>query len=128
MVSRWTAQLHRPIADRGLSGITAFPRFWDYQAKVSYDFSENHQFNVKAFAADDVMGFRLGLADVEYDPTLAGRFDLESRFNVQAVDLRSTLTDRFTSHLSISRTSYLQAFSFGQGLFLETGADPIRTP
>lgn len=98
--------------------ITAFPRFWDYQAKVSYDISENHQLNAKAFAADDVMGFRLGLADVEYDPTLAGRFDLESRFNVQAVDLRSTLTDRLTSHISISRASYLQSLSFGQGLFL----------
>ncbi len=104
--------------------ITAFPRFWDYQAKVSYDFSENHQLNVKTFAADDVMGFKLGLADVEYDPTLAGRFDLESRFNVQAVDLRSTLTDRLTSHISISRASYLQAFSFGQGLFLEL--EPVQ--
>ena len=73
--------------------ITAFPRFWDYQAKVSYDLSENHQFNVKAFAADDVMGFKLGLADVAYDPTLAGSLDLEGRFDVQAADLRSTPTD-----------------------------------
>ena len=104
--------------------ITAFPRFWDYQAKVSHDFSENHQFNVKAFAADDVMGFKLGLADVEYDPTLAGRFDFKSRFNVQAADLRSTLIDRLTSHLSISRASYLQAFSFGRGLFLEL--EPVQ--
>ena len=104
--------------------VTAFPRFWDYQAKVSYDFSDNHQFSVKAFAADDVMGLRLGLADVEYDPTLAGRFDFKSRFNVQAADLRSTLTDRLTSHLSISRASYLQAFSFGQGLFLEL--EPVQ--
>lgn len=104
--------------------ITAFPRFWDYQAKVSCDFSENHQFNVKAFAADDVMGFKLGLEDVEYDPTLAGRFDFESRFNVQAADLKSTLTDHLTSHLSISRASYLQAFSFGQGLFLEL--EPVQ--
>ena len=104
--------------------ITAFPRFWDYQAKVSYDFSENHQFNVKAFAADDVMGFKLGLADVEYDPTLAGNLDLESCFNVQAADLRSALTDRLTSHLSISRASYFQAFSFGQGLFLRL--EPVQ--
>ena len=104
--------------------ITAFPRFWDYQAKVSYDFSDNHQFSVKGFAADDVMGLKLGLADVEYDPTLAGRFDFKSRFNVQAADLRSTLTDRLTSHLSISRASYLQAFSFGQGLFLEL--EPVQ--
>ena len=104
--------------------ITAFPRFWDYQAKVSYDLSENHQFSVKAFAADDIMGFRLGLADVEYDPTLAGSLDLEGRFDVQAANLRSTLTDRLTSHLSISRASYFQSFSFGQGLFLR--AEPVQ--
>ena len=104
--------------------ITAFPRFWDYQAKVSYDLSENHQFSVKAFAADDIMGFRLGLADVDYDPTLAGSLDLEGRFDVQAANLRSTLTDRLTSHLSISRASYFQSFSFGQGLFLR--AEPVQ--
>ena len=104
--------------------ITAFPRFWDYQAKVSYDLSEKHQFNVKAFAADDVMGFKLGLAEVAYDPTLAGRLDLEGRFDVQAADLRSTLTDRLTSHLSISRAGYFQAFSFGQGLFLRL--EPVQ--
>ena len=104
--------------------ITAFPRFWDYQAKVSYDLSEKHQFSVKAFAAGDIMGFRLGLADVEYDPTLAGSLDLEGRFDVQAANLRSTLTDRLTSHLSISRASYFQSFSFGQGLFLR--AEPVQ--
>lgn len=104
--------------------ITAFPRFWDYQAKVSYDFSEKHQFNVKAFASGDVMGFKLGLSQVDYDPTLAGQFDLEGRFDVQAADLRSMLTDRLTSHLSISRASYLQAFSFGQGLFLRL--EPVQ--
>ena len=104
--------------------ITAFPRFWDYQAKVGYDFSENHQFEVKAFAAGDVMGFKLGLADVDYDPTLAGRFDLEGRFGVQAADLRSTLTDSLTSHFSVSRATFLQAFSFGQGLFLRL--EPVQ--
>ena len=104
--------------------ITAFPRFWDYQAKVGYDFSENHQFEVKAFAAGDVMGFKLGLADVDYDPTLAGRFDLEGRFGVQAADLRSTLTDRLTSHFSVSRATFLQAFSFGQGIFLRL--EPVQ--
>ena len=104
--------------------ITAFPRFWDYQAKVSYDLSDKHQFNVKAFAADDVMGFKLGLADVEYDPTLSGRLDLEGHFDVQAGDLRSTLTDRLTSHLSISRARYFQAFSFGRGLFLRL--EPVQ--
>ena len=70
------------------------------------------------------MGFKLGLADVEYDPTLAGRLDLEGRFDVQAVDLRSALTDRLTSHLSISRAAYFQAFSFGQGLFLRL--EPVQ--
>ncbi len=107
-----------------VSRVTAFPRFWDYQAKVSYDLSENHQFNVKAFAADDIMGFRLGLADVEYDPTLAGSLDLEGRFDVQAANLRSTPTNQLTSHLSISRASYFQGFSFGQGLFLR--AEPVQ--
>ncbi|MCZ6679076.1 MAG: TonB-dependent receptor [Candidatus Poribacteria bacterium] len=99
--------------------ITAFPRFWDYQAKVSYDLSEKHQLHLNAFAADDFMELKLDLDDVENDPTLAGRLNFKDRFNVQGMHLRSTLTNRLTSDLSISRADYFQDFSFGQGLFLK---------
>ena len=29
--------------------ITAFPRFWDYQAKGGYDLSEKHQLSLNIF-------------------------------------------------------------------------------
>ena len=98
--------------------ITAFPRFWDYQAKLSYDLGEKHQLHFNAFAADDFMELQLGLEDVDNDPTLAGKFHFKDSFNVQGAHLRSTLTNRLTSNLSISRADYFQDLSFGQGLFL----------
>ena len=65
------------------------------------------------------MELKLDLDDVENDPTLAGRLNFKDRFNVQGMHLRSTLTNRLTSDLSISRADYFQDFSFGQGLFLK---------
>ena len=101
-----------------VEAITTFPRFWDYQAKVSYDLSETHQLNLNAFAADDLMEFKLDLDDVDNDPTLAGKLGYKYSFNVQGIHLRSTLTNRLTSDLSLSRSYFFQDFSFGQGLFL----------
>ncbi|MBI1926701.1 hypothetical protein HYR99_20970, partial [Candidatus Poribacteria bacterium] len=98
--------------------ITALPRFWDYQVKASYDLSEKHQLDLNAFAADDFMELKLGLDDVNDDPTLAGKFHFKNHYNAQGIHLTSLLTDRLTSHLSISRGYNRFDISFGQGYFL----------
>ena len=98
--------------------ITAFPRFWDYQAKFSYDLSSKHQLILNAFAADDFMELKLDAEDVGNDPTLAGKFHFKNHFNGQGIHLRSLFTDRLTSDLSITRGFTFFDISFGQGYFL----------
>lgn len=44
--------------------ITAFPRFWDYQFKATYDLNAKHEVTANPFAADDFMELKLGLDDV----------------------------------------------------------------
>ena len=44
--------------------ITAFPRFWDYQFKATYDLNAKHEVTANAFAADDFMELKLGVDDV----------------------------------------------------------------
>jgi len=98
--------------------ITAFPRFWDYQTKISFDLSAKHQLNLSAFAADDFLVLKLGVDDVNDDPTLAGKAHFKSNFRAQGIHLRSALTDQLTSNLSISRRVDLFDIKFGAGYFL----------
>ena len=83
--------------------VTAVPRFWDYQAKLTYDLSDRHQLNINAFAADDLFEVKAELDDVDNEPTLVGNAFTKNRFNAQSIHLSSTLTDRLTSDLSLSR-------------------------
>ena len=43
--------------------ITAFPRFWDYQFKATYNLNAKHEVTANAFAADDFIELKLGLDD-----------------------------------------------------------------
>ncbi|MBI1930365.1 TonB-dependent receptor [Candidatus Poribacteria bacterium] len=99
--------------------ITAFPRFWDYQVKVSTDVSEKHQLDISAFASNDFFELKLGLNDVDNEPSLAGKFFFKDQFNAQGIHLRTLLTERLTSHLSLSRLYRSFSISFGQGYFLK---------
>jgi len=98
--------------------ITAFPRFWDYQMKTSFDLSTKHQLNLSAVAADDFFVLKLGLDDVNEDPTLVGKAHFKDSFSVQGIHLRSTFTDSLTSNLSISRGDDTFDIEFGDGYFM----------
>ena len=98
--------------------ITAFPRFWDYQTRINYDLGTKHQLNFNAFAADDSFEFKLGLENVNDDPTFAGRLYLKNSFNAQGIHLSSTLTDRLTSDFLLSRSYNAFNIGFGYGYFL----------
>ncbi len=102
--------------------ITAFPRFWDYQFKATYNLNAKHEVTANAFAADDFMELKLGLEDVSGDPTLAGKFLFENGFDGQGIHLRSLFTDRLTSYLSLTRSFNHFNLNFGEGLFLRIGA------
>lgn len=101
--------------------ITAFPRFWDYQFKATYNLNAKHEVTANAFAADDFMQLKLGLEDVSGDPTLAGRFLFENGFDGQGIHLQSLFTDRLTSYLSLTRSFNHFNLNFGEGLFLKVG-------
>ena len=102
--------------------ITAFPRFWDYQFKATYNLNAKHEVTANAFAADDFMQLKLRLEDVSGDPTLAGRFLFENGFDGQGIHLRSLFTDRLASYLSLTRSFNHFNLNFGEGLFLRIGA------
>ena len=103
--------------------ITAFPRFWDYQAKLSYDLTENHHLSFDAFGADDFMELRIKDEDVRYYSEFAGRFHYKSGFHAQSLHLKSRLFSKLTSVFSFSHTPYLMDLSFGEGYFLRVEPD-----
>lgn len=93
----------------------ALPRFWDYQARVSYDLNEVHQLTLNAFATSDYFNIEGAFeqhaefgehAEIEYYAHKAG-------FSAQGIHLRSRLTDRLTSHFTVSRYDSLTRVAHG---------------
>lgn len=100
--------------------ITALPRFWDYQLKAGYDLSETHQLFFNLFASGDRFALKLDGEDVDQD--FRGNVSFESGFEGAGLHLRSILTDRLTSFLSITRSNFLFDVNFGPALALKIDA------
>ena len=100
--------------------ITAFPRFWDYQLKAGYDFSEKHQLFLNVFASGDRFALKLDGENVDED--FQGNTSFESGFEGAGIHLRSFLTERLTSYLSLTRSKFLFDINFGPSLSLEIDA------
>ena len=84
--------------------ITAFPRFWDYQVKGGYDLNEQHQLSMNIFASGDNFALKLDGEDVDQD--IRGNVSFGSGFEGAGIHLRSLLTDRLTSFLSLTRSDF----------------------
>ena len=100
--------------------ITAFPRFWDYQLKAGYDLSEKHQLFFNLFASGDRFALKLDGANVDED--FRGNTSFESSFEGAGIHLRSFLTDRLTSFLSLTRSDFMFDVNFGPQLSLNIDA------
>jgi len=100
--------------------ITAFPRFWDYQLKAGYDFNEKHQLFFNIFASGDRFALKLDGENVDED--FQGNVSFESGFEGAGIHLRSFLTERLTSYLSLTRSKFLFDVNFGPTLSLEIDA------
>ena len=100
--------------------ITAFPRFWDYQVKGGYELSDKHRFSLNIFASGDRFGLKLDGEDVDED--LRGNIDFDSGFEGAGIHLRSLLTDRLTSYLSVTRSYFAFDVNIGADLSLKVDA------
>lgn len=100
--------------------ITAFPRFWDYQVKGGYDLSKKHQLSFNIFASGDKFALKLDGEDVDQD--LRGNISFDSGFEGAGVHLRSRLTERLTSYLSLTRSYFAFDVNLGADLSLKVDA------
>ncbi|RKU19545.1 hypothetical protein C6501_01305 [Candidatus Poribacteria bacterium] len=99
---------------------TAFPRFWDYQLKAGYDLSEKHQLFFNLFASGDKFAITLDGENVDED--FKGNTSFDSGFEGGGFHLRSVLTERLTSFLSLTRSNFLFDVNFGPTLSLNIDA------
>ena len=100
--------------------ITAFPRFWDYQVKGGYKLSEKHQLSLNLFASGDNFALKLDGEDVDED--VRGNISFGSGFEGAGIHLRSRLTDRLTSFLSLTRSDFQFDVNVGPELSLKIDA------
>ena len=100
--------------------ITAFPSFWDYQMKGGYNLTEKHRLSLNIFASGDNFALKLDGEDVDED--LRGDISFDSGFEGAGIHLRSLLTDRLTSYLSLTRSYFAFDVNIGAGLSLKIDA------
>ena len=100
--------------------ITAFPQFWDYQLKGGYDLNDKHQLSLNIFASGDSFALKLDGEDVDED--VRGNISFGSGFEGAGIHLRSRLTDRLTSFLSLTRSDFRFDVSAGPELSLKVDA------
>ncbi len=100
--------------------ITAFPRFWDYQVKGSYDLNAKHQLSLNIFASGDNFALKLDGEDIDQD--IRGNVSFGSGFEGAGIHLRSRFTDRLTSFLSLTRSDFQFDVSAGPEISLAIDA------
>ncbi|MDE0685196.1 MAG: carboxypeptidase-like regulatory domain-containing protein, partial [Candidatus Poribacteria bacterium] len=91
-----------------------FPTWSDYELKFAYQLTEKHHLTVNAIGATDHFDF--SNTGSEETPHSSAYF--KNGFQAEGVHLRSHLTDRLTSHLSLTHS-----YNF---LNINLGGDPSR--
>ncbi len=102
------------------SQITAFPRFWDYQFKTAYNLNEMHRFSMNLFASGDRFALRQEGQNVDED--FQGNLQFQTGFNGAGIHLRSLLSERLNSFLSVTRSDVQFDIDIGPDIFLEVEA------
>ena len=108
-----------PIVERQTGAEQQFPYFSDYQLKLAYPITKNHDLTVNAFAATDHFHFQLEEESNEIEATdnetettdnetetvpFQSSIFFKNGFNGQGIHLRSKFTENLTSHLSLTRS------------------------
>jgi hypothetical protein len=103
--------------------ITAFPRFWDYQAGAEADLSDTQHLKVTTFASEDFMELFFDAEDVEDEPEFAGEFHYRYGFYGRGGTLTSALGERGRLLSTLSQHGADIDFGFGDGFFLNIDQD-----
>ena len=124
-------------ARRDLSGLIlnrffdfTFPHFSDYQLKFVYSLTDKHQLTLNALGATDHFDFSNFIFDeTEADSNFSAYY--KNGFEGAGIHLRSEFTEKFISHLSLTRSFNFLNMQFGspfnpdegptqEGLFTDT--------
>jgi hypothetical protein len=103
--------------------ITAFPRFWDYQAGVETDLSDRQHLRVTTFASQDYMQLFFDAEDVSDDPEFAGKFHYQYGFYGRGGTLTSDIGARGRLLTTLSQYGFEVDMGFGEGFYLRLNQD-----
>ena len=86
-----------------------FPTWSDYQLKFAYQLTEKHHLTLNGIGATDHFDF----SDTGSEETSRSSAYFKNGFQAEGVHLRSHLTDKLTSHLSLTRSYNFLNINFG---------------
>ena len=128
-------QVEGPIKDKGsffLSGRrsyidifplgsgqnTVYPRFWDYQAKATWDFNEKNQLSFMAYGSSDTLIIDRG-GDDEDDNGSAQGINTDMYFHTQTVNLHSLLSPGLSLRLAAYNNIDWAHLDLGHDLYID---------
>ncbi len=103
--------------------ITAFPRFWDYQAGAETDLSDTQHLRLTTFASQDFMQLFFAEDDVSEDPEFAGKFHYRYGFYGRGGTLTSDFGERGRLLTTASQYGFEIDMGFGEGFYLRLDQD-----
>ena len=80
-----------------------FPKWSDYQLKFAYELTENQHLTLNGFGASDHFDFS-NFASEETEGAADFSAYFKNGFDAEGIHLRSNMTDKLTSHLSLTRS------------------------
>ncbi len=86
-----------------------FPTWSDYHLKFAYELTEKHHLTLNGIGATDHFDF----SDTESEETSRSSAYFKNGFQAEGIHLRSHLTDKLTSHLSLTRSYNFLNVNFG---------------
>jgi len=104
--------------------LSIYPRFWDYQAKVTWDLNERNKLSLFSYGSADTMIARTNLEN-RNDPVLTGNMNTELDFHVQVLNWRSLLTPRLSLRLAAFNSIDRAYIDLNRDIYIDSR---FRTP
>ena len=98
---------------------SVYPRFWDYQAKFSYEAGEKNKIGVLLFGSADTLLFSTDMEN-RNDPVLSGSVDSDIYFHTQIISLRSLISPRLTLKASVYNSVDGARANLNQDIYIDS--------
>ena len=99
--------------------LSVYPRFWDYQTKVSWNLNEKNKMDFLAYGSADTLIIHTSMEN-RNDPVLSGSMNTEMYFHTQVANLHSLLTPQLSLRLAVFNSIDQANVNLNRDLYIDS--------